>query len=110
MSVEISVGGVDYVPITQELYQELMAELERNQKARCIALEDARIELKAKYGTETLGEGLRRCSVWDLQRLPVVGGEVGNIISQACTRLADRELAAQAERAEAVVLPIAPGG
>lgn len=110
MSKEISVGGVDYVPITQELYEELMAELEKNRKARYIALEDARIQLKAKYGTETLEDGLRRCSAWELYLLATQSGTVNSIIWEAYERLTARETVAAAEQAEAVVLPITPGG
>lgn len=58
----ITIDGVKYVPMTEEWYGELQAELERNRRARHIAVEEFRLWCQANKGTETVEDGLRACT------------------------------------------------
>lgn len=58
----VTVDGVKYIPMTEEWYGELLAELERNRRARHIAVEEFRLWCQANKGTDTVEAGLRSCT------------------------------------------------
>lgn len=108
----ITIDGVEYVPMTEEWYGELQDELERNRRARHIAVEEFRLWCQANKGTETVEDGLRTCTPDELlaavYREASVSGwyPTENLIYYLADRLKEREKRAEKERQAAVQKPI----
>ena len=108
----ITVDGVKYIPMTEKWYGELQAELEKNRRARHIAVEEFRLWCKANKGAETVEEGLRACTPDELiaavyRETPVSGWyPTINLILQLAAHLNAREEQAKLELCSAVQTPI----
>lgn len=101
-------GGAHYVSITQETYNKLCAAKEASEKARFVAVENFRTWCEANKGTTTVEEGLRACTIDELQhQFYAAGGYVAgctaDYIRWLVQRLKEREAQAQAEIAAAPV-------
>ena len=110
----VTFAGEEYVPISQEFYDKLVRELERNRKARYLGVADALVWCNANKGTSTLQEGLRACTPQELYQLSStctsIWSMAHNILYMARDRLLSRKKLADAELARVVVDPILPGG
>lgn len=107
----LTVGGVAYAPITAELYEQLMAEKEINQKSRYLAVEDARVWCEGHLGVSDLDTALGLCTVDQLSRLMgyVYGYySLSNLVYELLRRLRLRQQRAREERDGAAVTAIMP--
>lgn len=113
METSVIVGGDRYVPISQDLYGQLLASLERSRRARYLGMEDVRLWLKTNKGTENVEEGLQACTLEELRNLFYAhygNWFSNNLVSMAYRRLVSRAACAKAEIAAVSVVPIEPGG
>lgn len=111
----ITVDGVKYIPMSEEWYGELLAELDKNRRARHIAVEEFRLWCAANKGTDTVEAGLRACTPDELlaavYREAMVSGwyPIINLITPLVEHLNDRAKRASQELQAAVQEPIALG-
>ncbi len=110
---KITFAGEEYVPVSQELYDELLAGLEQNRRWRYGAVEEFRVWCEAEKGISTVDEGLKACTLEELKAQYVLcGGHASGMISdfiyELIDRLRDREARRAAELAKVPVTPIMP--
>lgn len=109
----ITVDGVEYIPISQDFYDELTAALEQNQQLRYGDVENFRAWCEAEKGTSTVEEGLRACTAKELYdyyyaNTTATLSPVYNQIYRLYTRLTKRDDLRAAELDQTAVTPIMP--
>lgn len=108
----VTIDGVQYAPMSTEWYESLLAELEKNQHARYVAVEEFRLWCQANKGVDTVEEGLRACTTEELmaavyRETPVWGwSQLTNLIYPLVHRLDARTKRAERERQDAAQTPI----
>lgn len=111
----ITIDGVKYVPMTEEWYGKLLAELEKNRRARHIAVEEFRLWCQANKGVDTVEAGLRACTPDELLAAVYREASVSgwypsiNFVYHLVEHLKEREKKAEQERRAAVQAPIVLG-
>ncbi len=113
MAKIITFAGEEYVPVSQELYDELVAGLEQNRRWRYGAVNEFLLWAGAAKGVSTVEEALRACTLDELKAQYVLcGGHASGMISdfiyELTDRLRDREARRTAELAKVPVTPIMP--
>ncbi len=113
MAKIITFAGEEYVPITQELYDELVAGLEQNRRWRYGAVNEFLLWAQEAKGASTVEEALRACTLEELKAQYVLcGGHASGMISNFIQELIDclrgREARRAAELAKVPVTPIMP--
>ncbi len=106
-------GGETYREITIEQYDQLTAALDRNRKARMVAVEEFRVWCEANKGVHTVEEGLRACTPEELYQqashlYPVCVIYLLNVLGEIKNRLEQREAQRQREIAAAQVELVTP--